>query len=104
MTDVPHLALPLTLLPSGGLAVNEQDEIDDVTQCVAVLLGTPAGSRIEIPEFGIPDLTFATELDVSEIEEALAEWEPRATVDLETVIGAGTDDMTARILAGVRLA
>jgi len=111
MVDVPHLAVPLRLTPAGRAAVVEQDGLDDVTQCVHTLITTVAGSRLEALEYGVPDLTWSTSaradgLDVAGIEAALAVWEPRAEVDLDTTLaaGAGDDvDTTAAILAGVRL-
>lgn len=114
MADVPHLSIPLRVTPSGGLAVNEQDGIDDVTQCVRVLLATQAGSRIDSVEYGIHDPTFAVsrsgQLDTADLEAAVAEWEPRAEVDFDSLVGVlGSQgdvrdrETTAAILAAVTL-
>ncbi len=105
MTDIPHLAIPLTLGPGGQLAVNEQDTLDDVAQCVQVLLETTAGSRIEEPSYGVPDLTFRTSLTLADVEAAIDEWEPRATVELAEIPHEVTGkDVVAIVTAAVSLA
>ena len=59
-----------------------QDSYDDISQCVAVVLKTRQGSRVEVPGFGTPDPTFLTPRQV--MADALASqietWEPRAEV------------------------
>ena len=104
MVDVPHLALPLTLTAAGRLATVEQDGLEDVASCVRVLLATPRGSRLEVPEFGVPDLAFTTDLDVAELLAAVEDWEPRAHIDAEAVTGQGPDGLQASVLAAVTLA
>lgn len=75
----PHLAVPFGLNADGSAAVVDQDSAEDVSQCVRMLLGTVAGSRIAVPDYGIPDPTFGG-VDAAVIEAAVAEWEPRASV------------------------
>ncbi len=89
--EVPHLKWPLELAGGMLLAV-EQDTIDDVEQCVHVLLSTPLGSRPLAPEVGAPDPTFVG-ADAAEMSSRLTDpdfGEPRADVAV-TVDGAGPD-------------
>ena len=81
MTDVPHFAFPFTRDPATGHAAEvEQDSIEDVTGCVQVVLITPRGWRVELPEFGTPDPTFSTPpaADIEVMRKAVSDWEPRA--------------------------
>lgn len=79
MTEIPHLAWPLQLAPDGSLQAVEQDTVDEVRQCVHVLLHTPPGARPLAPETGVEDLAF-TAIDPDELAAALQDQEPRATV------------------------
>ena len=75
---IPHLSLPLRLV-DGQFATVEQDTVEDILQCVRVVLTTPEGFREELPDFGLPDQTFLQGgADTAVIEETIAEWEPRA--------------------------
>lgn len=81
--DVPHFSLPFRFT-NGQAAVNEQDTIDDIADCVEAVLRTPVGSRPEHPLFGIPDQVFQQRpLDVDDIARRVEAWEPRAKVLLE---------------------
>lgn len=84
MTDIPHLAYPLRLAPDGTFAVVEQDGIDDVRQCVHVLLRTPLGARPLAPQIGVEDPTFTSGVDPDELQQTLEEQEDRATVTVTT--------------------
>lgn len=86
--EIPHLAFPLRLTDSGSFAVVEQDTIDDVRQCVHVLLRTPLGVRPLAPEIGVEDPTFETGIDGDVLAATLEEQEPRASV---TVVAAPVD-------------
>lgn len=88
MPDVPHLTWPLRMA-GPRLAAVEQDSIEDVRQCVHVLLRTPPGARPLAPEVGIDDPTFGV-VDPGEITGYLADHEPRAVVSVtETGPDAG---------------
>lgn len=50
----PKIRLPFTVA-NDSIVMIEQDTIDEVAQCVYVILATEYGSRIEDPEFGIRD-------------------------------------------------
>ncbi len=75
----PHLALPLTVGPSGSFNVVVQDTLAEVTQSVSVLLGTMKGDRTMVPDYGVDDPTFATP-NAGAITQAVNQWEPRAAV------------------------
>lgn len=79
---VPHFSFPFRLGSNGSFAVVEQDSPDEVGDCVQVLLSTPTGSRVELPEYGIDDPTFTQSVDVPGILSAIDDWEPRAQVDV----------------------
>lgn len=88
MTEVPHFSLPFKFqLDQNGemhACENEQDSIDDITDCVEAIVRCPLGYRIELPEFGIRDQTFSEGgLNVEEIQVAITQWEPRADVLIE---------------------
>lgn len=65
------------------MEVVEQDTTDEVAQCVEVLMLTVEGERIELPEYGVPDLAFSTGIPMTELETRIEEWEPRAEFLLE---------------------
>lgn len=88
MVDVPHFAFPLKLSKGGSFAVVEQDSEDDVAQCVQVLLSTPVGSRVELPEYGVDAFEFTTRVDRAAIASAIEDWEPRADVTLDDNINS----------------
>jgi phage baseplate assembly protein W len=81
LANVPHLAFPFGLTRDGSVGTVPQDTLEEITQCVQVLLGTALGSREDLLEYGISDPTFAV-LDTDAISAAIAEWEPRAVVKL----------------------
>lgn len=85
MASIPHLKVPFTLLPDMTAATVQQDTLEEITQCVFVLMATPIGSRIEVPTYGIPDLTF-TGGQLAAIDAAAARWEPRANVTAKQTI------------------
>lgn len=103
MALIPHLSLPLTVQADGTLATVEQDGIEDVLQCVQVLLSTTVGSRIEQPDYGVPILPFSS-LDAAVILEAVGEQEPRAVIDVEVIDAYQGDELAAHVLANVSVA
>lgn len=84
-----HLAWPV-VLDGDHLATVDQDSDADVEQCIHVLLATRRGERVELPGFGVTEPTFSTNVDVGEIANAVAEWEPRA---LRTRVVESLDDL-----------
>lgn len=79
---VPHLKLPVRLdARTGALETIEQDSLAEVAQSVEVVLATPIGSRLDLPDFGAPDYLFRQlPVDTSTAVTAVATWEPRALV------------------------
>lgn len=72
-----HLALPLTVTTSGGLAALEQDSALEVAQSVALLLATRPGERRAVPDYGALDMV-AVGIDPEAISAAVEGHEPRA--------------------------
>lgn len=99
---VPHLAYPLRL-SAGRLEVVEQDTVEDVRQCVYVLLRTPRGARPLAPDVGIDDPTFTGGVDAPELAAELERQEERAEIEISTggPDFAGREQVTVRVgLAG----
>jgi phage baseplate assembly protein W len=86
--SVPHLKVPFAVTGKSA-GVVEQDSRAEVDQCVIAVLKTQRGSRLEAPEFGIPDETFTTQTPAPTADVYLAaieEAEPRARVVGEAAI------------------
>jgi phage baseplate assembly protein W len=64
-------------------AVTEQSSYDEIADCVQAVLLYTRGSRIDLPEFGVRDMTFQAGVDKEEVERAITQWEPRADVVIE---------------------
>lgn len=86
--DNPHISFPFRLRPDGQAAVYvEQDDPDEVLDCVQVLLLTPLGSRDEVPDYGVGDPAFRERgADLNAIIGAVERWEPRAAAEAEQLI------------------
>lgn len=82
--DVPHLTWPARL-SGGSLACVEQDTLEEVRQSVDNLLRTPLGARPLAEDYGLADPTFTTGLDVDEVIDQAAEYEPRADIEVTAV-------------------
>lgn len=83
MTVVPHFSLPFRIV-AGTAAVTEQDTLEEIADCVEAIIRTPAGTRLELPEFGIPDQSFSLNgADPAPIVTAVQQWEPRAVTAAE---------------------
>lgn len=84
MTDTPHFDIPFRFAPGGGPAlVQEQDEFEEVRNSVIAVLSTEEGTRLDVPDFGIPPQTFREGgVNTNAILAALRRWEPRAEVIL----------------------
>lgn len=81
MTDVPHFALPFRFDATPQAVVSEQDSVDEIADCVYSILICPQGFRVELPQFGLPDPTFAVSPpgpDLDRMREVIQTWETRA--------------------------
>jgi hypothetical protein len=96
-----HLDLPFHFNSDGHAATVEQGSIEDITNCVEATFRTVIGQRQELPDFGIPDLTFGVQpLNLQQIVDHLSEIEPRAILLMEQAPDE-FDAMIARVLAKV---
>jgi len=83
--NTPQIAFPFEILPSGLVREVEQDSLDEIAMSIAIILRFPIGSRYELPNFGVPDLSFrlSTEDLSSLLAEHISRWEPRARIFIE---------------------
>jgi phage baseplate assembly protein W len=100
MDDVPHIAWPIRV-NGVAYATCQQDSTDELAANVATLVCFERGSRVEAPDFGITDPTFAVmPIDVTEIEQQIADYEPRARLDIElTDDGSGGQRVSIAVYA-----
>lgn len=78
--DTPKIALPFRRTPDGKrIEVNEQGDFEDVASQVQITVMTRRGSRIENPDFGIPEQAFREGgADLDAVAAALDQWVPDA--------------------------
>src|SRR4051794_33709970 len=99
---IPHLKLPFHIGGRGAADVIEQDSIEEIAQCVQVLVSTRLGERIEIPNYGIPDqvMTVESVARTASLATQIERWEPRARV----AVNAAPDDVDELIrILGVKV-
>lgn len=83
MTAIPHFDYPFRFSASTAV-VAEQDSLEDVTNCVTAIFKTKIGTRIEVPDFGVPDLTFQKQpIGTADILDSVLQNEPRAVIMLD---------------------
>lgn len=99
MTDIPHLTWPPRMAPDGTLAAVEQDTVEDVRQCVHVLLRTPLGVRPLAPFSGVPDPTFSGGVIADELAARLGsdDNEPRAQITVTAGQLGATGGQSVRV-------
>jgi phage baseplate assembly protein W len=98
---VPHFAIPFQVV-NGSAATVEQDSLDDIAQCVQVLVTTTVGERVEAPFYGVPNPMF------SEINDgapgtwlaAIRKWEPRASAVISDQVSS-TDELMRQLSVNV---
>lgn len=79
-TGIPVFARPFRVDPGHGEPYTyEQDTEEEIMQSVAVLVETPVGSRIEMLDYGVPEMLFKLDIDRSAVAAAIAAHEPRGT-------------------------
>jgi phage baseplate assembly protein W len=89
--SVKHFSFPFTLGPNKHARAVEQDSDDDIMGCVEAVCRTQIGQRIEVPEFGLPDQTFAEGgPDPTMVERAVETWEERCAAEVAVEVD-GTD-------------
>lgn len=96
--SIPHFAYPFRLRGNGSVRTVEQDTIDEIAQCVEILLLTERGTRPEVPAYGIESLPFEVEFNHAAILAQIVRWEPRAKVLLESSVDA-EDELVRRLRA-----
>jgi len=102
VTEIPHFALPFRF-GAPQAAVNEQDSLDEIADCALAILICPAGFRVELPAFGLPDPTFTMPgPDLDELRSTLELWEPRASVLLSEHPDV-IDELIARVGVNIQL-
>lgn len=80
LSRAPHLAFPVAMVPDGSrLMTREELTVDDIEDCVEVLLSTMLGEREESPTYGIPEQAFRQGgADLQLLQATIERWEPRA--------------------------
>lgn len=104
LSNAPHLAVPFRIV-GGRAATVEDGTLDEVTQNVRVILGTRPGERLVVPEFGLGDPTFGQAgrtPSTADLVEAVAVWEPRATLRVEYQEPSGTGDADVEVSVSMR--
>lgn len=94
--ETPNFRFPFQFTPGGGrVQYREQDTDDEIMDSIEVLLLTPQGERIDIPNYGVPDQTFQMNgANLAAIQTAIELWEERADV---TVDDEGIVDLVHRV-------
>lgn len=89
MDDVPHIDWPIRL-DGNGYATCQQDTAQEIAAAVAALFSFERGTRIESPDFGILDPTFAQQpVDTTDLEQQAGTYEPRAELTITVTSSAG---------------
>jgi phage baseplate assembly protein W len=96
--DIPHFTLPFQWARDvrGGLRVStvEQESIAEVASCCECIVRTVQGERTSMPEFGRPELEFASpQFSQAAVASALVAFEPR----VEAMVSAEADDSDPEI-------
>ena len=98
VTDITAADWSIRLNDPGSVVEN----LDDINQCLRVIMGTPKGSRAHDPLFGCDAWTFldrpladALPQIITAVIEAVEEWEPR--VKLTSVIPVTTEAASGQL-------
>lgn len=80
--ELPHFAQEFKITKKGAV-VDEQGSVADIAACIYRTAVCPEGFRVDLPTFGIPDISFSTPpLPLDVIQASLERWEPRADLEL----------------------
>jgi hypothetical protein len=83
--NVRKLRVPIEYV-NGRVLTVEQDTQEHIDQCVLGVISTLLGSRIEKPEFGIPDTRFGHGVGTAQAVLGVIErWETRADVSVDAL-------------------
>ncbi len=85
MAELPHFSLPFRL-QGASFAVSEQDTIDEIADCVELILRTEQGQRATLPAFGRPEmLAFTTDRELArvQVQQAIDDSEPRVRATVQ---------------------
>lgn len=80
--DTPQIALPFEILSDGTVREVNQGDVEEIAMSVEAVLRYPLNFREELPEFGMPDLTFVEDTErLSDVIQAhVARWEDRVRI------------------------
>lgn len=81
-----HFKFPFRWDSRGRARTVAQGSYEEVEQGVRVLFLTHRGERLEVPEFGIEEVTFSSEIDTDRLQATALEWDERAEVVLNDTI------------------
>ena len=103
MIEIPHFSFPFKFDPVNGVAVVEQDTIEDVMSCEMVIASCPTGFRDDRPEFGWdwPELA-SVPLNLTALESALSEWEPRGKPDATELYDIASSTLTSTVAVQIQ--
>jgi phage baseplate assembly protein W len=82
LPSTSHWAFPFRV-EDGVIATVEQDSAEEIQQNIEAVLNTIVGTRIDAPDFGVPDETFSTQSpnpSVAVYLAAVENAEPRASL------------------------
>jgi phage baseplate assembly protein W len=102
MAELPHFSYPFRFATEAGAivaATTEQHSADEVADCMQRIVVTPAGTREELPEFGITEPNFQqAPVNAARLVTEVTRWEPRARLE-----GVATVDDLDELVSLVRL-
>lgn len=78
----PHISHPFRV-SGGSIAVVDQGSIEEIEDCVEACVNTIVGTRLDAPDYGVPDEAFkqlSPNPSVAAYLAAVDEAEPRASV------------------------
>jgi phage baseplate assembly protein W len=82
----------------GQFKVNPQDSYEEISDSVAMLLGTVLGQRTAVPNYGVQDLPLH-QIDTRIIQAAIEGWEPRARANISVTYD---DNNNASVQVGIK--
>lgn len=102
MADIqtPHFSLPFRF-HNGRVVVNEQDEYDEIADCVQAIVRYSRGQRAEFPDFGVTQQEFAIEIDRDKLIDQVQEHEPRIQLIVEPAEIDQIDEMIQTVILGI---